>query len=152
MLEMNGYIVSTITSLDPEFKKVEPFIYNSFLKSLKFGSELMREIESDNFFPYYHAYIYSVVRQKGSFIRLACLEGDLNLCLGWSLSNDSKLFYVFVKQNARRMKIGTDLLPPKFDAYMNFTKLGLQFKKKVFPLIPFTPFILPKGQANAKTI
>lgn len=88
------------------------FIYNSWLKSYKFGSESMKSMRSGTFFENYREILDYIL--TNSEILIACLPEDENIILGYIcyeniLANSHLIHYCFIKETFRNLGIATDL-------------------------------------------
>lgn len=140
---MKGYTVISLLGTDPALEPYRHLIYSSFLRSLRFGNDWFKDIESDLYYDVYHRVIDALLVRPESVVRLALLPDELDTCIGWSLSEEKTLHYVFVKGDieARRHGIGTALLPKEFDKITHLTKIGRDIWKKKYPKVKFDPFI-----------
>lgn len=127
-------------------KTYKALIYSTFLKSLRFGNDWFKAIDSDIYYKVYHELLDNILSRAHTEIRLAVLTEDPDTCLGWSICENKTLHYVFVKNNSkdepsfRRMGIGSALLPKEFDQISHLTKLGRIIWEKKYPKVKFNPF------------
>ncbi len=141
MAKEMSYRVLARSGHDPELKSYKSMIYSDFMKSLRFGNDWYSLIDSDRYYAVYTHIIDQLLSRRDSIVRLAVLEDDLDVCLGWSLSENKKLHYVYVKEDYRCQGIGASLMPDKFDTVTHLTKIGQSIRKKKFPNAIFDPFI-----------
>lgn len=106
------------------------FILATFLRGLYYGNEFYGLIPKHLFMENYKTVVENFI--KSSVIKVACLEEDPGVVLGFSiLSKDSvSVHWLYVKQIWRNQGIGKSLLPPSALYYSHFTTLGLGLAKK----------------------
>jgi len=138
---MSSYKILTMSGTDPELSPYLGTLYVDFIHTLRSGCDWFKAIDEDRYYKKYKAEIPKFLARPEIVIRLACLTDDLDVCLGWSVSEGSKLHYVYVRKDQRRQGIGTSVLPKEFNTITHLTHSGWFFRKKVFPNIIFDPFI-----------
>lgn len=85
-----------------------PFIYSSWLKSYKFGSDSMKNMRSSVFFENYRE-ILDIILTK-SEILIACLKEDEDVILGYICYEPTAIVhYCFIKEAFRNLGIASDL-------------------------------------------
>ena len=141
--EIESYKIITLAGTDPALEPFKNLILASYMKSLRFGNDWFKDIQSECFYKYYGLYIDRLLRISGTIVKLALLSDDLDICLGWSMSQDDILHYIFVKGDieARRKGIGKKLLPDKVNTITHLTKIGRTIWKSKLPDVIFNPFI-----------
>ncbi len=117
------------------------FIYATWLKGLRFGNDLFREIPAKVYFEAYHKVVEALLNRPGVVIRVACLLEDPDVILGYSVSKGDRLDYVFVKTAWRKIGIAKNLVPPTIRVATHLTKEGLSILRKR-PDMHFNPFDL----------
>lgn len=120
-------------------KNYEALIYSKWLRSLRFGNDYFRIIESDSYYKAYHKYISILLSRPNSLLYIACLTDDPDVVLGFSLIEDRTLHYIHVHEHNRRIGIGKALIVKKIDTITHITKIGLQIWQK-YPDVKFNPF------------
>lgn len=142
--EMSAYRILIIAGRHASITPYEPLIYASFLHSLRLGNEWFQDIETDVYYKAYHDVLQRCLTSADAQVRLAVLDDDRDVCLGWSLSRGPILDYVFVKEDKltsfRKQGIGSALLPRKFDTITQLTRIGRNIWKTKFPQVSFNPF------------
>lgn len=137
---MNSYRIIHYSGHDPVLKNYLSMIYSDFMRSLRFGNGWYRLIDSDRYYSMYKQIIDHLLAKKESVIRLAVLSDDLDVCLGWSLSEGPRIHYVFVKKPYRKQGIGTALMPLTFEMITHLTTIGQNIREKKFSHVKFDPF------------
>lgn len=137
---MSSYKILTLSGSDDALNPYRSMIYSDFLKSLRFGNEWYGLIDSDSYYLAYGKVLTHLLYQPGSKVMLAVLTDEPDTCLGWSLSNDKKFHYCFVKSDQRCKGIGRSLMPKTFDQVTHLTRIGQAIRKSKFSDIVFNPF------------
>lgn len=92
-------------------KDYEPLIYSSWLRSLRYGNDHLRNVKANLYYPRYHNYVSAVLADPQAEIRLAVLGDDSDVILGYSVSRGTSLDFVWVQKDQRRQGIGSALTP-----------------------------------------
>lgn len=137
---MSAYKVVSLSGHDPALASYRNMIYSDFLKSLRFGNEWYRLIDSDRYYRVYHKIIDQLLERTDSQVHLALLADEPDVCLGWSLFENQKLHYVFVKGPYRKQGIGSSLIPKLFNEVTHLTKIGQAIRLSKFNDVIFDPF------------
>lgn len=115
-----------------------PYVYGKFKRSLRHGNDYYGLIDQDNFSKAYDAFIPHLISR--SVLRFAALSSDADNLLGFSLIENTKLHYVFVQAQFRKMGIGRLLVPTPIDTITHVTKMGLTLWNSKLPNAKFRPF------------
>lgn len=124
------------------------FICNSWSKGVRFGLsspdkcqhvDLMREIPLDIFIPAYRDFINAIIERRYTLIQIACLEDDLDVILGYSVSEPAVMHWIFVKDVWRNQGIGKMLYPEGITHCTNLTLIGRSLKNKL--KLIYNPFL-----------
>ena len=116
------------------------FIYSKWLRSLRYGNDYFKLVDSDAYYNAYHRYIENILTNPETTVRLAVLTDDKDVILGFSVANASTLHYVYVHKDQRRLGIGTKLLPPHIDSISHLTRTGLIIWASKYAHLKFNPF------------
>lgn len=108
------------------------------MNSLRYGNDLFKLMDKDSYYEAYSRYIDSILHKPTSTIRIAALDDET--VLGWSLSEDKIVHYVWVKKEVRRQGIARSLLPKEFDTITHITNVGMNIWVNKFPQVRFNPF------------
>ncbi len=143
---MSVYRVITMNGSDPGLEPYRHLIFSSFLKSLRYLNPWFALIDQTAYFDMYHAVIENLLKRPMAVVKLAVLddepgEDETHTCLGWSLSEDNRLHYVFVKVDLRKQGIGKQLLPKDFNEISHLTVIGKHIWQRKFPKVAFNPFL-----------
>jgi len=117
-------------------------VYSKWLRSLRFGNPLFKNIESDAFYREYHKYIESLLEKPLSVIRLAVLSDDHDVVLGFSVSREAIIDYVHVHMDHRRVGVGRSLLPAHTTTmtHITMTSLTIWRNNPKYEHLIFNPF------------
>ena len=116
------------------------FILATWLRGLRFGNSWYKLIDSQVYFAVYHAVLESILSQEKTVIKIACLQDDPEVILGFSAYTGNRLHWVYVKQAWRNLGIARKLVPSTTDTVSHLTEVGriILIRKK----LKFNPFML----------
>lgn len=109
-----------------------------FLNSLRYGNDLFKLIDKDAYYLAYGKYIELLLQRPDTQVKFAILNDDT--VLGWCLTEEKILHYIWVKKEVRRQGIARALLPHKFDTISHITNKGINIWAKHYPEVRFNPF------------
>lgn len=122
-----------------------PFIYSSWLKSMRNGSSLGKYCPGSVFFFEYPRIIDQILSHPDTQVRLACWISEPTIFFGYLVSQGTTLHYGFVKEEFRQFGIMKSLIreagTPKFYTHQTFM---VQSIMKKHPEIVYNPFKLFK--------
>lgn len=122
------------------------FIYSTWLNGLYYGNDFNKLMEKKLFMNKYKQLIYNLIEKPTINIKIACLKEQSDVVLGYSIGeSDNILHYIFVKPAWRKIGIGTDLLPEKWDSisiYPPITQTGFNIIGHKYKHIRFDPYII----------
>lgn len=128
-----------------KFRDYEPedaaFIYDTWLNGLRGGNDLFKEIEINRYYRYYRSVIKFLMERYEVTKKIACLEEDEDVLLGYSITEGDTLHWIYVKPHWRKFGIGNNLLPDKIKKVTHLTNMGKSILKKKYPDAIFDPFI-----------
>lgn len=135
--EVNSYRIVTLqgNALPEEYKNL---IIAPFLNSLRYGNDLFKLIDKDSYYANYARYIEALLKRDKSVVKMAVLSDET--VMGWCLSEDKTVHYVWVKKEARRKGIGRALLPKEFSRISHITNKGINIWVNNFPEVSFNPW------------
>lgn len=116
-----------------------PFVFSTWLKGLYHGNILFNKIDQDIFYSKYHLVLESLI--KKSFVKVACLESEPDVILGYSVSDIHCLHWIFVKKAWRKLGIGKSLMPKDIVEVSHLTKLGETLMKTKHLTLKYNPFL-----------
>lgn len=83
------------------------FIFSTWSKGAYHGAETKPQIEKSKWFRDHYLYVCDAIEQGD--VRVACLADDSNTILGYSVAFGGSLQWIYVKQDFRRLGIGSML-------------------------------------------
>lgn len=131
---------SELVELRAEIEADRPFIFSTWLRGLRHANDHYELIDNEAYFKHQHALIETILDDFGTTIRIACLKEDPSVILGYSVSKDNTLHWVFVKRSWRRIGLGKDLVPKDITTVSHVTKVGRDLLRKN-PGIKFNPYL-----------
>lgn len=115
------------------------FIMSTLLKGIYYGDSWFSLIPKDIFMSNYHPHIERLLSAPGVDVTIACLGEDPDVIIGYSVTTNTILHYVFCKRSWRKIGVAKLLLPQTVSAVSHLTDLG----RKLLPKLPgaiFNPF------------
>ncbi len=116
-------------------------IYAKWLRSLRYGNDLFRLIDSEGYYRTYHRVIAGYLAKPDTMVRLAVLAEDIDVVLGFSVSRNETLDYVYVNREFRRLGVGTQLVPRSTKVVTHLTKTALTIWGSKYKEWKFNPFV-----------
>jgi hypothetical protein len=116
-------------------------IYAKWLRSLRFGNDYFKLIDSDDYYLTYHRYITNLMQQPSATVRLAVLSDDRDVVLGFAVTRGNILDYVHVHKDHRKCKIGTHLIPCGIDTITHLTRTAMAIWGSKYSNWKFNPFL-----------
>lgn len=118
------------------------FILATWLRGLYYGDSWFSLIPKNIFMENYHTIIESIIANPNTIIKVACLKGDADVILGYTVYHDvqrgSAIDWVFTKSAWRNIGIAKMLCPDNAVACTHLTKVGRAIKPKNCDFNPFT--------------
>lgn len=115
-------------------------ILSRWKRSLRYGNDYFKLVKPDAYYCAYDHYINRILSQPEAAVRLAILNDDADVVLGFSVCRGSILDYVHVHEHQRRAGIGRILVPAGIDTITHLTKTGLTIWGSKYPQWAFNPF------------
>jgi hypothetical protein len=114
------------------------FIFSTWLKGLRFGSELYLSVDSATFFKEYQKIVERILSRPTTKITVACFKEDPEVILAYAVKEGSILHWAFTKPAWREMGLAKLLIDPKtISTVTHLTKIG----KSLMPAgVSFDPF------------
>lgn len=101
----------------------------------------MKLIDSDAYYKNFHKYIERVLSVPEAVVRLAVLTDDQDIVLGFSVSREAVLDYVYVHKDNRRLGIGKSLVPEGITTITYLTFTGITIWANKYSKWKCNPFI-----------
>lgn len=150
------FIAKTIQEIMEEDKKTQllvrefksedlNFIKATWLNSIFYGSETFKHIPKSTFMHHYSPLLEKIIlgdlNVPANKIFVACLKDDEDAIIGYTVHNgDNTLHFVYVKEDFRRIGVGTILLEtlpnPQYSTHF------IEASKNRFKHLTFNPFII----------
>jgi GNAT superfamily N-acetyltransferase len=116
-------------------------VLSKWMRSLRYGNDYFKLIDSDAFYNVYQRYLKNILNRPAATIRLAVLSDDHDVVLGFCVTEGGSLHYVYVQQEQRNKKIGAALIPKGIQVITHLTKAGMSIWHKKLSHLTFNPFI-----------
>ncbi len=114
------------------------FLLSTFLKGLFYGSKFWGLVDQEAYFSNYEPFIKNLMVK--SQVKVACLDDDQDVILGYCIYNVSTCHFIFVKKSYRKLGIGRMLWPEGIDTVSHLTDQGDSIRKKMN--LKFNPFLV----------
>lgn len=124
--------------LPTQYKNI---VRSRWVYSYKKENDYMRVVHSASYQFAYSNYVALIMNREKVVIRIAALEEDDDVVLGFSVVEGNVLHYVHVPRAYRRRHIGTMLIPDGIEWFTHITKIGFQIWSTKGPNANFNPFI-----------
>lgn len=123
-------------------KQYIAMVYSKWLRSLRFGNPLFKQVVSEEFYKQYHSYLEMLMAKPDSVVRVAVLTDDPDVALGFSVAREDVLDYVHVHKDNRQLGIAKKLLPPRVATFTHITTTAMQIwrSKPKYKHLKFNPF------------
>ena len=138
--KMTGVDVVDISTASDAFNAYRAMVYSDLLRTLRYGNDWLRLTQSDAYYAAYSRVTTLILSQLETRVRLALLNDDSDVCIGWCLTTGDTLHYVYVKKDFRRQGVGNLIMPKACAKISNMTKSGLAIWNAKYPQTPFNPF------------
>ena len=116
-----------------------PFIFSTWLKSLRYGNSWFKTIDKDAYFTKYKRAITTILQT--STITVICFKNEPEVILGYSvhadLGDSTLLHWVYVKRTWRGMGIASLLVPTNTSTVSHITGLGAKCMPRHWKFDPF---------------
>lgn len=113
-------------------------IIGPMLNSLRYGNDLFKLSDKNDYYLNYGKFVESLLKRPKIVIKLAMLRDET--VLGWSLTENLTVHYVWVKEHQRRNGIAKSLVPKSFDTISHITNKALSIWVSKFPEVRFNPW------------
>lgn len=124
-------------ALSTELKNM---VLSKWLRSLRYGNDYFKLMDGDSYFQAYGHYISRLLLMPDCVVRLAVLNDDKDVCLGFSVIRGMTLDYCHVHHTQRKQGIGTALVPQNISVITHLTKTGMAiWRNKMYHAV-FNPW------------
>jgi GNAT superfamily N-acetyltransferase len=118
----------------------KPLVFSKWLRSLRYGNDYFKLMEPVSYYHSYHLFIEKLLANPSSVVRLAVLQDDYDVVLGFSVCRANVVDYLHVQRDYRRKGIGTALVPADTAIVTHLTRNGMSFWASRLPKAKFDPF------------
>lgn len=132
---------SLITVRTGEYDDI-PFIYSTWLKGLRWGSEWHKSVDQDSYFKGQHRVIEKILHDPKTTIKVACLKDTPEIIVAYAVYTGETLHWCQVKADWRLIGLSKDLIPLNIKVVSHVTKAGVSMLKK-HPHVIFNPYGVP---------
>lgn len=115
----------------------QDFIYATWLRPFYYDNDYVAEVDKDAFFAKYPKAINLILGGRDVTVRIACLKDDPEVILGYSVIENHKLHWVYVKKAWRQLGIATKLVPKEINTITHLTELAKRLKPREWKFDPF---------------
>lgn len=122
-------------------KDYHGLIFSKWLRSLRYGNDLFRLIEPEGYYRTYNKVIANLLERPETMVRLAVLTDDPDVVLGFSVSRNETLDYVYVNKDYRRLGVAKQLVPRSTKVVTHITKTALTIWGSKYKEWKFNPFV-----------
>lgn len=129
-----------ISGIEVSIRNPQPadinFMLSTALKGLYYGSKFWAEVDQESFFKNYEPFLKTLMLKTD--IKIACLEDDPDVILGWIMYHKQTVDFVFVKKSYRKLGIAKLLWPSDITTVSHITDQGNSIRKQM--KLKFNPF------------
>ncbi len=123
----------------------QAMIYSKWLRSLRNGNDLFKAMVSNDYYTQYHKFLRAILLKPDCLVRIAVLTENKDIALGFSVSREDVLDYVYVQPEQRGQKLLHKLIPKNITTFTHMTKTWLPIWQSsaftnVFKDWKFNPF------------
>lgn len=138
-LVMSAYVVQKLKGTDIMLNAYRNMIISRWARSYRFGNDYIKLADSDSYFEAYTLYISQVISSANTTVRIATLQDETDVALGFSVTRGDILDYVHVQKDFRKQGIGAFLVPKNIKVITHLTRTAIRLWGKV-PDTIFNPF------------
>jgi hypothetical protein len=115
-------------------------VFSKWLRSLRYGNEYFRLVDSDAYFSTYQRFITALLSKPETVVKLAVLTESPDVVLGFSVIRNDTLDYIHVHKDMRKQGIGTSLFPKNITTITHITNIGMSIWSSKLSNVKFNPF------------
>lgn len=116
-------------------------VKSRWMRSYKKDNDYMKLVHPPGYYFAYGPYVDSILNRPNTTVRIAVLEEDNDVVLGFSVVEKNILHYVHVPRAYRRQRIATMLVPDGIEWFTHATKIGLRIWSWKLPNAKMNPFL-----------
>lgn len=127
-IELNGHPTITRIAFSSAKlpKQYEAMVYSKWLRSLRFGNPIMKQLQSDVYYREYHKHITMLMGKPSSIVTMAVLSDDHDIVLGFCVTREDVLDYVHVHKDHRKQGIAKMIVPDDITTFTHITLTAMQ--------------------------
>ncbi len=137
---LSAYRILQYAGPDLPLGDVRGFIYSNWLRSLRHSNDFFKLIDPPAYWNTYKNVITNLLSSPKTVVRLAVLEDDHDVLLGFAVYRGPILDYVYVHRHQRLNGIGSKLVPSGIGTITHLTKIGLSIWGSKHGSWKFNPF------------
>lgn len=115
-------------------------VRSRWMRSYRHCNDYMKLVDPAAYYQAYGVYILNILSRPTTVVRLAVLQEDHDVVLGFGVAENTLLHYVEVPTAYRKQGIGRNLVPEKVEWFSHLTKLGMKLWSLKAPHARFSPF------------
>ena|ERR1700677_764254 len=116
------------------------FIMATWLRGLRYGNDWFGMIVASSYFSFYQQFIEQLLKNPNVSVKIACLQDDPEVILGYSVYHKNILHWVFTKKAWRKIGIAKKLVPIETSTVTHLTAIGKSIMQKKTKW-QFNPFL-----------
>lgn len=105
-------------------EQYRPMVMTQWLRSMRKYNDIFKSVPSDIYYKEYDPFLKMLMNKPGSIIRLAVLNDAPDVVLGFSVSREDVLDYVYVQKDCRGKGFATKLVPRGITTFSHRTRGG----------------------------
>lgn len=122
-------------------KQYQNLVRSRWMRNYKSDNDFMKMAYAPAYYAVYSKLVSAILNRPSTIVRLALLQDDSDVVLGFSIMESSVLHYIHVPKGYRRKGIGRLLVPEYIEYFSHLTKIGINLWHMKFPKAKFNPFI-----------
>lgn len=115
-------------------------VRSRWMRSYRHNNDYMKLTDAAAYYCAYSVYVERILARPNAIVRLALLDEDDDVALGFSVIEKNCLHYVEVPKVNRGHGIGRALVVEKIDWFTHLTKIGMRIWSTKAPDAKFNPF------------
>lgn len=132
---------SIISFPGPDFPtRYQAAVFSKWLHSLRNGNDFFKATSANDYFIQYHQYIEKLLEKPSSLVKFAVLTDDHDIILGFSVSREDVLDYLFISPEQRGQKLSKALIPDGITTFTHLTKQWIPIWQAKYKDWKFNPF------------
>lgn len=105
-------------------EQYRPMVMTQWLRSMRKYNDIFKSVPSEIYYKNYDPFLKMLMSKPGSIVKLAVLTDDQDVVLGFSVSREDVLDYVYVQKDSRGKGFATKLVPRGITTFSHRTRGG----------------------------